>query len=122
VATDDPKFPVTTLSLTGSIIEEITVNPRQLNLGVLKAGITKETTVSIANNSKEAVRLSISSAYPQFSVTPGNVVLKPGESVKITVSAKPRGGDLMVSGYISVKIDQPAKSEMIIPIFASQTN
>lgn len=122
VATDDPKLPVTTLSLSGSVVEEITIDPRQLDFGTLKAGSTKEKTITLASNIKNGVRLSVSSVSPQFKVTPGKNFLKPGESVTITVSATPRKGDRMISGYIFIKADLPSKRDMVIPIFASVTN
>jgi hypothetical protein len=65
IESDDRKVTPSTLSLNGKVIEEITVNPRQINFGVLKAGIAKEIAFSIGNNCKQTVRvLSVKSLRP----------------------------------------------------------
>ena len=123
VESDDPKTPVSTLSLNGSVIEEIAVNPRQINLGVLKSGNAKAITLSVVNNGKQTVRLlSVKSPMPQIYVKPSISVIKPGETATINVSASPQKNDRMLSGYISIMTDNPAKTEIIIPVYASVAN
>jgi hypothetical protein len=123
VESDDPKVPVSTLSLNGSVIEEITINPRQINLGVLKSGSAKEIALSVGNNSKQIVRvLSVKSPMPQINVKPLNSVIKPGETAIINVSASPHKSDRMLSGYISIMTDNPTKTEIIVPVYASVAN
>lgn len=123
VESDDPRTPVFTLSLHGTVIEEITVNPRQINLGVLKSGSVKEIAFSIRNNGRQIVKvLSIKSPMPQINVKPGTGVIKPGETAIINVSASPLKSDHMLSGYISIRTDNPAKTEIILPVYASVTN
>lgn len=123
IESDDPKAPVSTLSLNGKVIEEIVVNPRQINLGVLKAGSVKEITLSVGNNGKQILRvLSAKSPMPQINVRPLIGVIKPGETATINVSASPHKNDRMLSGYISIMTDNPSKAEIIVPVYASVTN
>lgn len=123
VESDDPKAPISTLSLNGSVIEEITVNPRQINLGVLKSGAAIEITLSVINNGMKSVRLlSVKSPMPQINVKPSSGVIKPGETATINVSASPHKNDRMLSGYISIMTDNPAKKEIIVPVYASVAN
>lgn len=120
LGTDDPKAPVTTLTLKGSVIEEITVKPRQVNLGRLKAGSTTVVVVEVVNNGKHPVRLvSVRSPLPQVSVKMTKDVIKPGESAAINVTASPSRGDQMLSGYLTIRTDDPAKAEIIVPVYAS---
>jgi hypothetical protein len=123
VESDDPKAPVSTLSLKGSVIEEITINPRQINLGVLKSGSSKEIAITVGNNSKQIVRvLSVKSPMPQITVKQNASVIKPGETVIINVSATPQRSDRMLSGYVSIMTDNPTKTEIIVPVYASVAN
>jgi hypothetical protein len=123
VESDDPKAPVSTLSLNGSVIEEITINPRQINLGVLKSGSVKEIALSVGNNGKQIVRvLSVKSPMSQINVKPHVSVIKPGETAIINVSASPHKSDHMLSGYISIMTDNPTKTEIIVPVYASVAN
>jgi len=123
VESDDPKSPVSTLSLNGKVIEEIFVNPRQLSLGVIKAGSAKEVSLSVINNGKQTVRmLSVKSLMPQIKINPQTGILKPGETATINVSVSPNKNDRMLSGYISITTDNPAKNEIIIPVYASVVN
>jgi hypothetical protein len=49
-------------------------------------------------------------------------VIKPGETATIHISASPLKSDHMQSGYISIITNNPAKSEIIVPVYASVAN
>jgi copper(I)-binding protein len=120
--TDDPKTPVHTLALKGSVIEEVTVSPRQINLGLLKANATKETAVTVVNNGRSPIKLlSVKTPLPQIIATLSKNLIKPGESGIINVIASLRSGDQLLSGYLTIKTDAPGRAEIIVPIYASVT-
>ena len=45
--------------------------------------------------------------------------LKQGESGVIDVTVTPRAEDRMLSGYLFITTDNPQKSEIIVPLYAS---
>ncbi len=123
VETDDPRQHMTTLSLTGVVIEEIVISPRQVNFGLLKSGASKTVTISLANNGKRPLRiLSVKSHLPQVRVQAYDQVAKQGKPATITVSAAPHGNAPSLSGFISIMTDNPARTEIIVPLFASVAN
>jgi Protein of unknown function (DUF1573) len=118
--TDDPTVPVSTLTLTGSVLEEIAVTPRQINLGALKSGSTKEVAVTVANHGKRTTKLvSVKSPMLQIDAKPDKQNIKPDETATIKVTATPRSEDRMLSGYLSITTDNPGKPEIIVPIYGS---
>jgi hypothetical protein len=118
--TNDPKVPVYILTLNGSVIEEIAVNPRQINLGALKLGSTKDMIVTVDNNGKRPLTLlSVKSLLSQINVKLDKSVIRPGESTMIHVAASPSNGDRMLSGYLSITTDNPARTEIIVPVYGS---
>lgn len=120
VETNDPKTPVFTLTLSGTISEEVAVNPRQLNLGQIKAENTKSVSLSLENRGSKALRLiSIKTPMPQAVIRTDKNIVKPGDTATITVNVTPRSEDRMLSGYISIITDNPAKSEIMIPVYGS---
>lgn len=118
--TNDPKSPAYTLTLTGSITEEIQIAPRQLNLGKIKIGIPQRATITLTNRADRPLRLiSVKAQIPQLAATIRKSHLKTGESGTIDVTVTPRVDDNMLSGYLSIITDNPQKSEIIIPVYAS---
>jgi uncharacterized cupredoxin-like copper-binding protein len=118
--TNDPRKPVFTLTLNGTVAEEIVVNPRQLNFGTVKPGVSKELVVSIENQGAKPVKLtSVKSPVPQVSIKQGKTQLKPGESTKLTVTVTPRAEDRFLSGYLTITTDNPNRSEIMVPIYGS---
>lgn len=122
VETNDPKTPVFTLTLTGNVVEEVAVNPKQLNLGQIKTGNTKSVSLTMENRGTKTIRLiSVKSPMPQVVIKTGKNILKAGESTTITVNITPRTEDKMLSGYLSIITDNPAKPEIMVPVYGSPT-
>lgn len=120
VETNDPKTPVYTLSLTGTVAEEVAVNPKQLNLGQIKAGTAKSVSLTMENRGTKAIRLlSLKTPMPQVVIRTDRNSLKSGETATITVNVTPRAEDKMLSGYISILTDNPAKPEIMVPVYGS---
>ena len=118
--TNDPQNPAFPLTLTGSITEEILFAPRQLNLGQAKAGLPKEVAITVTNRGNRTLKLvSVKSPMPQVAARIRKDQLRTGESGAIDVIVTPRAGDRMLSGYISIATDNPQKSEIIVPLYAS---
>ncbi len=120
VETNDLTTPVYTLTLTGTISEELTVKPKQLNLGQLKANIVKTQTLTIDNRSTRTVKLtSLKTPMPQVTLKVDKNQIKPGESALLSVTVAPRSDDRMLSGYITITTDNPTKQEILVPVYGS---
>ena len=120
VDTDDPKLPTSILTLKGTVVESIQVNPKQLSLGQIKVNETTKSTLVILNKGSKPLQLTaVKSSLAQVVAKADRSLLKPGESSKIVVSISPRSGDRMLSGYLSIMTDNPAKAEIQVPIYGS---
>ena len=123
VESDDPKVPSSTLSLKGTVIEDIQITPKQLNLGQVRIDATKKATVNVSNRGRKPLKLSIiKTTMPQITATAEKKLLKPGDSTTILISITPRKGDRLLSGYLSIMTDSPAKPEITIPVYGSPVN
>lgn len=123
VDTNDPKVPTYVLSLKGTILEEIRIEPRQLNLGAVKVDTTKSAGITITNKGSRPMKLTgVKSSLPQIAAVVEKKALKPGESGTILVSATPRKGDRLLSGYLSILTDSPSKPEIRVPFYGSPAN
>ncbi|MCM2359834.1 MAG: DUF1573 domain-containing protein [Geobacteraceae bacterium] len=121
--TDDPKVPSSLLYLKGTVIEEVRINPRQLNLGQVQVGTTKKASLTVTNKGGKPLKLTaVKSSLPQITAESEKKLLKPGESGTIMVSAAPRKGDRLLSGYLSISTDSPAKREITVPVYGSTVN
>lgn len=120
VESNDPSNPVYTLTLTGTITEEISIKPKQLNLGQVKPDVASSSVITVENRSGKPLKLtSVKSPMPQLSIKPDKTLLKPGESAKISVTVTARRDDRMLSGYIAITTDNPEKQEIMVPVYGS---
>ena len=122
VDTDDPKLPTSILTLKGTVVEDIQINPKQLNLGQVKVNETTRSALVIVNKGSKPLQLtSVKSSLAQIIAKADRSLLKPGESSKIMVSISPRNGDRLLSGYLTIMTDNPAKAEIQVPVYGSLT-
>ncbi|HEY6837121.1 MAG TPA: DUF1573 domain-containing protein [Geobacteraceae bacterium] len=122
VETNDPKTPAYNLTMTGTIIEEIEVNPRQLNFGPMKINVAKTLEFAIENRSARPLRIiSVKSSLPQATVKTRKNLVNPGGRELITVSVTPKETDRVVSGYVSLTTDYPSKQVISVPFYGSPT-
>ncbi|WP_298435127.1 DUF1573 domain-containing protein [Geobacter sp.] len=120
VETNDPATPVYTLTLQGTIREEIVVSPRQLNLGLVKLGASKVVQLTVENQGERPLKIvSITTPMPQVKAAFRKTALKPGESATVTVTVTPRNEDRFLSGYLSINTDVPGRAEISIPLYGS---
>jgi hypothetical protein len=120
VHTNDPQTPVATLTLTGTITEQIVVTPRQLNFGGVRSGSIREAVVTIEN--KGDTTLTIKSVRPsgmQITTTVRNEVIKPKETGSLLVQLSPNPTDRAISGYLLITTDHPVKRDIIVNYFGN---
>ena len=123
VESNDPKTPASILTIKGTIVEDIQLAPKQLNLGQVQAGVTRKTTITVTNKAKKPLGLiAAKSTLQQVTVTIEKKLLKPGESGTLLVSTTPRKGDRLLSGYLSITTDSPVKPEISVPVYGSTQN
>jgi len=120
IETNDPAKPSYTLTIKGSVTEDLVVSPRQLNLGAVKAGTSKQYEISLENGGGKPLRIvAVSTPMQQVKATALKQLLKPGETTKITVIVSPKIDDRFLSGYLSISTDSSSKPEITVPIYGS---
>jgi copper(I)-binding protein len=122
VVSNAGKAPNYTLYLDGTIVEVLQVTPRQLNLGSVKPGVTKQSSLTFINQGSSNVKLisvTTTSATLQIKATIKKGELKPGETGTIELSVTPRPDAKVMSGYLHIVTDYPQKKEITIPVYAS---
>jgi uncharacterized protein (DUF58 family) len=123
VESDDPKSPRYTLTIKGTVSEEVVITPRQLNFGKVKGGEVKEVSLSVENKGNRALQLTdVKSSFPQVSVKLSKNVISPGASGSLQIIAAPRTSDRILSGYITIKTSNPNKPMVTIPFYGSIIN
>lgn len=116
------KAPNFSLSLEGTIIEAVQVNPQQLNLGFLKPGAAKQATISVTNRDSASVRIVSVSITSNTLLIKSNIkksVVKPGETAIIELSITPATNARIMSGYLHIQTDSPRRREITVPVYAS---
>lgn len=120
VESNDAKTPAHNLSLTGTIVEELEVSPKQLNYGRMKTDAPKGMDFVIDNKGKRAVKIiGVKSSTPQSVVKVARYSINPGESTVVTVTVTSRGSDRVISGYVSLTTDFPNKPVISVPFYGS---
>lgn len=123
VESNDPKAPASVLTIKGTVIEDIQLAPRQLDLGQVRVGTVRKTTVTVTNRGRKPLRLTaVKSSLPQLAVTVERKLLQPGESGALLLSVTPRKGDRLLSGYLTITTDNPDKREVSVPVYGSTAN
>lgn len=122
VETNDPKTPSYTLTLNGTIVEEIQITPRQVSLGQIKVGNPARAAVTLTNRGNKPLKiLSAKAQIPQITAEIGKKQLKTGESGTIEITVTPKPTDRILSGYLTITTDSPRKSEIVVPVYGSPT-
>jgi copper(I)-binding protein len=122
LVTNAGKSPNYTLYLDGTIVEVLQVSPRQMNLGPVKPGVAKQTTVTITNRESTSVKLlsvNLTSNTLQMKSVIKKGELKSGETGTIELSITPRPDAKIMSGYLHIMTDSAQKKEITIPVYAS---
>lgn len=120
IDSNDSRHPSTVLTIQGRIVEIISPVPRTLNLGSLKAGSRKDVGLVLENKGNTPFSvITVSSPMSAIVGVAKDKNVNPGRSGKIAVTVTtPREGRF-ISGYLTVKTDNPRKQEIVIPVFAT---
>jgi len=114
------KAPGNTLTIKGTVMEELVASPRQLNLGDIKHGVKKDGSIKFKNQGKRTVRIiNVKSMSQQIKASAGKRTLKPGESTTIKIAVTPDKGGGYFGGYVTIVTDAPENKEKNIPIYAT---
>lgn len=122
MTTNAGKTPTYTFNMEGTVAEELQVAPRQLNLGPLSAGASKQATVTVTNNGGSSIKLTavnVTSSSLQIKSTIRKAELKPGESGSIEVSVTARPEAKVLSGYLHIVTTGQQKKEITVPVYGS---
>jgi len=108
--------------LLGNVVEALQLTPRQLNLGPLTAGVPRQASIAILNASENAIKLlavTVTSTALHIKPTLKKAELKPGESggIDLVVTAHPESK--VLSGYLHILTNNPAKKEITVPIWGT---
>lgn len=109
-------------NMEGTILEPLQYSPRQLNLGLVKAGAGKQIAVTITNRESGSVKIvgvTLTSNTLQVRSTIRKSDLKPGESGSIDLAFTPRADAKIMSGYLHINTDSAHKREITIPVYAT---
>lgn len=122
MTTNAGKAPSYTFNLDGKITEALQVTPRQLNLGQIGAGATKQASITVTNAGVSGVKLlavNVSSASLQIKANIKKGELKPGETgtIELTITARPEAK--VLSGYLHIVTSDKHKKEITVPVYAS---
>lgn len=122
MTTNAAKTPSYTFNMDGNIVEELQVAPRQLSLGPLETGATKQVAVTVTNRGANSVKLltvNVNSTSLQIKATIKKGELKPGETGTIELTITPRPEAKVLSGYLHIVTNNPQKKEITVPVYAS---
>ena len=120
VTTNDFRSPTSTLTLQGTVIEEIQINPKQLSLGKVKVNETTRASLVVTNKGNKPLKLtSFRSPLPQIVAVADKKLLNPGESANISITIRLGSGDRLLSGYLAISTDSPDKPEILVPVYGS---
>lgn len=121
VDTNDPKRPVSTLILKGTVSPEVIINPKQLSLGRVQINETARATILITNKGSKPLKISsVTSTLPGLVVETARKELNPGESSKVSVAVQASKGDRLLNGYLAIRTDNPARREILVPVFGTR--
>jgi len=117
---NDPHSPSTVLTMQGKVAEIIATIPRTLNLGAIKAGSVKEAVLTLENKgSKPFAITSVSSPMSAIIGSAREGKVNPGQTGKVAVTVTaPREGRFL-SGYLTIRTDNPHKPEVVVSVYAT---
>ena len=122
MTTNAGRPPSYTFKLTADIEEALQVKPRQLSLGPIAAGATKQASLTVTNKGDSSVKLlSVNVTSNSLQIKPNirKSELKPGETGTIELSVTPRQESKVLSGYLHIITSSPQKQEITVPVYAS---
>jgi hypothetical protein len=117
--TNDPAQPMIQLYLKGTVQEELTLAPQQVNFGAVSPKKTLKSTVSLVNQGNREVRLEgLETTAPELSARLSASVIPPGGKVAVELSLTPKPGQSRFSGYVLFKASGAIQHDLRIPVYA----
>jgi uncharacterized protein DUF1573 len=117
VYTDNPKTPVASLHLKGTVVPPLEVTPRQQAYFFTVKGEPATQVLSLINHSERPLRVkSVISDNPRFTVRSEPV--QGGRRYNLTVTLDPATPAGKHEGRVTVATDSPQFPEIVIPSFA----
>lgn len=117
--TNDPVQPVVQMHLKGNILEELVIEPQQVNFGAVVPKRTVKSTVSLINKGKREVSLSgLETTTPELVARLSAEVIPPGGKVAVELTLTPKPGQPRFSGYVLFKAVGAVTHDLRIPIYA----
>lgn len=105
-------------NLRGTVVREIEIDPGQLDLGPLPAGIGREARVTLTNRGpKELQLLGVKSTMAEVTPSLPSSRIAPGKSVEVVTKIVPKTGRGRLSGYLLVQTNSPNMPEVRIPVY-----
>ena len=120
--TNAGRTPNYTLRLEGNIVEVLQLTPRQLSLGSLPLGVTKQVSFTVTNRGESNVKLlavNVSSNSLQIKAAIKKGELKPGETGTVELAITPRPEAKVLSGYLHLVTNNPHKKEITVPVWGT---
>jgi hypothetical protein len=115
VVSNDPNSPNFKLTLSGEIVEEISVKPRNINFGSIYLGKEIDEKIEIKTTTEsnfKIKKITSSKSFANASITEKN---KDGYTIKVTLKDNHKIGRF--SGGIYLETDNPRQPKVTIPFF-----
>lgn len=117
--TNDPAHPMIQLYLKGTVVEELTLAPQQVNFGAVSPKKTLRMTVSLVNQGNQEVRLEgLETTAPELSARLSASIIPPGGKAAVELSLTPKPGQARFSGYVLFKASGAIQHDLRIPVYA----
>lgn len=110
IVTNDPAKKEVLLSITGNIIETISIVPQYINFGKVKKGSINKKEIMIANTGKEPFTILYIDTDPKgiAAIAPSliNVTLRPGDKKKLEISLSQTPDVGYIQGTVNIKTNK----------------
>jgi Protein of unknown function (DUF1573) len=104
VRSNDPKNPITTLTVQAEVKVDLEVSPGMIYFSGLKAGDKVTRNIILKNLSDSTITIQeISSTIPAIKVDLSKMKIPPGEEVNLALVVEELKKDMSLSGYITVR-------------------
>jgi hypothetical protein len=112
--------PRTTIEFTATVIEEVSLSQSQFWFREAEVGRTSFATITVTNNSKQKLGLSIAKVeLAGFSLRLPEKPIEPGASAELVAEFTPKTATRILSSVVSLKTTSTAQPELFIQVFGS---
>lgn len=120
VDTNDPAAPTYTLSLKGTVVEEIQVTPKQVSFGRVPIHETAKAAIRVTNKGSKPLKIiSVTCTLTKAGIETDKMLLNPGESARISIAVRPASEDRLLNGILAIRTDDRIKPQIQVPIYGT---